>query len=308
MNVTIVHYMKELLRDNQDILVYLGISIGIITVLTVVVQIFIKVSLRKRTELIEKIKETNAVETETPLKKSSRTFKREAKKHLKERFSIFKRVAITVSIISVLLVTSIPFVDKLPQAFLSVLVGSAAIITGMAAKPFIENFLSGIAITVSKMLKIGDTIIINDNYGTIEDISPTHTVIKIWNWRRYVIPNSSMINTDFVNLTLNNKWLWAHVEFFVSYESIIGDVRDIALSTVLACEHYNDVEPPSFWVMKTEKDSVKCWVASWADSPAAAWELEAEIRTNLVISFQERGIKTHINFHKVDSEDFSLQS
>ncbi len=295
--------MDELIRENQELLKYLIISLGAITTLVIVIQIILKVSLKKRTELIEKIKETNAVETETPLKKSSRAFKREAKKHLRERFSIFRRVAITVSVITVFLITSIPFIDKLPQAFLSILVGSAAIITGMAAKPFIENFLSGIAITVSKMLKIGDTIIINDNYGTIEDISPTHTVIKIWNWRRYVIPNSAMINTDFVNLTLNDKWLWAHVEFFVSYESNIKDVREIALSTVLECDHYNDIEPPSFWVMKTEKDSIKCWVASWATSPAGAWELEAEIRTNLIINFQEKGIQSHINFHKINKDD-----
>ncbi|MDC7234041.1 MAG: mechanosensitive ion channel [Spirochaetales bacterium] len=294
--------MDDFLRNNQELLIYLLISLAVISALIIVIQVFIKVSLRKRTELIEKIKETNAVETETPLKKSSRAFKREAKKHLRERFSIFKRVAISVSVISVLLISSIPFIDRLPQAIISILVGSAAIITGMAAKPFIENFLSGIAITVSKMLKIGDTIIINDNYGTIEDISPTHTVIKIWNWRRYVIPNSAMINTDFVNLTLNDKWLWSHVEFFVSYESNIREIREIALATVLECDHYNDVEPPSFWVMKTEKDSIKCWVASWATSPAGAWELEAEIRTNLIMKFQEKGIQSHINYHNLNEK------
>lgn len=291
--------MNEFIQENIEIIMYFGISLAAITALTIISQVFIKRSLKKRTDSIERIKETNAIETETPLKKSSRTFKKEAKKHLRARFSIFKRVAITLSIISVIFIASIPFIDKIPQAFLSILVGSAAIITGMAAKPFIENFLSGIAITVSKMLKIGDTIIINDNYGTIEDISPTHTVIKIWNWRRYVIPNSSMINTDFVNLTLNDKWLWAHVEFFVSYESNIREVKEIALSTVLECTHYNNVEPPSFWVMKTEKDSVKCWVASWAESPAGAWELEAEIRTNLIMNFQEKGIQSHINFHRM---------
>ena len=295
--------MNEFLNENQELLKYLIVSLGAITTLVIVIQVILKISLKKRTDLIEKIKETDAVETEIPLKKSTRAFKREAKKHLRERFSIFKRVAISVSIVTVFLITSIPFIDRLPQAFLSILVGSAAIITGMAAKPFIENFLSGIAITISKMLKIGDTIIINDNYGTIEDISPTHTVIKIWNWRRYVIPNSAMINTDFVNLTLNDKWLWAHVEFFISYESNIKDVKELALSTVLECEQYNDIEPPSFWVMKTEKDSIKCWIASWATSPACAWELEAEIRTNLIINFQEKGIQSHINFHKINKDD-----
>ncbi|MDC7225057.1 MAG: mechanosensitive ion channel [Spirochaetales bacterium] len=294
--------MSDFIGNHQNLIIYLIISLGVIAILTIIILILIRISLRKRTELIEKIKVSETGGSRTPFRKSSRTFKKEAKEHLRERFSIFKRVAITVSVISVLLLTSIPFMDRLPQAFISILVGSTAIITGMAAKPFIENFLSGIAITMSKMLKIGDTIIINDNYGTIEDISPTHTVVKIWNWRRYVIPNSAMINSDFVNLSLNDKWLWAHVEFFVSYEANIKKVKEIALATVLECAHYNDVEPPSFWVMKTEKEGIKCWVAAWATSPAGAWEIEAEIRTNLVINFQENNIQSHINYHKVQAE------
>jgi small-conductance mechanosensitive channel len=245
------------------------------------------------------LKETEVVETTTPLEKPTKAFKTQAKKNLRARFSIFKRVAISISLLSFIFVATFPYIDRLPQTFVSILVGSAAIITGMAAKPFIENFLSGIAITASRMLKIGDTIIINDNYGTIEDISSTHTVVKIWNWRRYVIPNSSMINTDFINLTLNDKWLWSHVEFFVSYETDIRSIKEIAIDTVQNCKHFNNVEPPSFWVMKTEKDSVKCWVAAWATSPADAWELEAEIRTELIMKLQENNIQCHINYHNV---------
>lgn len=294
-------FRKITMFDNisKELFIYLIISLGAIVSLSIIIQIVIKISLNRRTALIEKLKETEVVETTTPLEKPTKAFKTQAKKNLKERFSIFKRVATSLSIISFFLLASFPYIDKLPQAFISILVGSAAIITGMAAKPFIENFLSGIAITASRMLKIGDTIIINDNYGTIEDISSTHTVVKTWNWRRYVIPNSSMINTDFMNLTLNDKWLWSYVEFFVSYETNINSVKEIAISTVVSCQHYNSVEPPSFWVMKTEKDSIKCWVAAWATSPADAWELEAEIRTNLIIKLQENDIQNHINFHKV---------
>lgn len=286
---------------NTELFTYLFISLAAIASLSIIIQRVIKVSLNRRTAQIEKIKEPDAVKRTTPLQKSTKAFKNQAKKNLKERFSIFKRVVISISIILFILMASFPYIDRLPQAFISILVGSAAIITGMAAKPFIENFLSGIAITASRMLKIGDTIIINDNYGTIEDISSTHTVVKTWNWRRYVIPNSSMINTDFINLTLNDKWLWSYVEFYVSYETNISDVKILALDTVKSCSHYDSVEPPSFWVMKTEKDSVKCWVAAWATSPADAWELEAEIRTNLIMKLQENNIQSHINFHKVNN-------
>jgi small-conductance mechanosensitive channel len=189
------------------------------------------------------------------------------------------------------------------------MVGSAAIITGMAAKPFIENFLSGIAITASRMLNIGDTIKLNDNYGTIEDISATHTVVKLWDWRRFVIPNSSMINHEFVNYTLHDKWLWAHVEFFVSYEADMELVKSIAEDSARQCKHAQDIEEPSFWIMETNEKSIKCWIAAWASSPMEAWELKAEIRTSLIMELSKAGINTHVNYHTMsrETEGFDLK-
>jgi small-conductance mechanosensitive channel len=210
-------------------------------------------------------------------------------------------VAIMLGVVLVMIAATFPFVDQLPQAVISILVGSAAIITGMAAKPFIENFLSGIAITASKMLNIGDTIVMNGNYGTIEDISPTHTVVKLWDWRRFVIPNTQMINQEFVNYSLQDKWLWAHIEFYVSPDSDLRQVKEIAENAARKSPHFHDFEGPSFWVMDAEKDGIKCWLAAWAASPAEAWELKADMRTELILQFQQAGIKSHLNYFQVSS-------
>ena len=207
-------------------------------------------------------------------------------------------MAILLGIFLVLIAVTFPFVDQLPQAVISILVGSAAIITGMAAKPFIENFLSGIAITSSKMLNIGDTILMNGNYGTIEDISPTHTVVKLWDWRRFVIPNTKMINQEFVNYSLQDKWLWAHIEFFVSPDSDLQQVKELAEGAARKSRHFKSVEGPAFWVMDSEKDSIKCWLAAWASSPGEAWELKADMRTELILQFQQAGIKSHLRYYQ----------
>ncbi len=283
---------------NSSLLLYLSISTAAVLLLIVTIQIIYKVALKRRKARIDRLKNFEAIGSSTPLARPLRSFKTRAKEGVTKRFSIFRRVAILILVVLLFFVVSFPFVDQLPQAFISILVGSAAIITGMAAKPFIENFLSGIAITASKMLSIGDTIHLNGNYGNIEDISATHTVVKLWDWRRYVIPNSSMINQEFVNYTLNDKWLWTHIEFYVSYESSLETVKEIAVEAARSSIHYEGIEEPAFWIMDTDKDSIKCWLAAWASSPLVAWELKADMRTQLIMRLHSNGIKTHLNYHE----------
>lgn len=286
---------------NREQIYYLLIIIVASTTLFVSIQIIYKRALKKRKGQIDRLKESESIETATPLNRPLKSFKTRAKAGVTNRFSIFRKVAILLASLTLLIGFSFPFIDSLPQAFISILVGSAAIITGMAAKPFIENFLSGIAITSSKMLNIGDTILINDYYGTIEDISSTHTIVKLWDWRRFVIPNSTMINKEFVNFTLNDKSLWAHVEFFISYDSDMELVKKIAQDAALSCDKRMGIEEPSFWIMETSKDSIKCWIAAWAATPVDAWEMKAEIRTSLILGLNKAGIKSHTNYHNMGS-------
>ena len=288
---------------NYKLILYISIILAAGIILLISIQIFYIRALKRRKAVIDKLKVSESVETQTPIDRPLNLFKKRAKQGVTNRFSIFRRVASALTIFIFLIAASFPFIDRLPQAFISIVVGSAAIITGMAARPFIENFLSGIAITASKMLNIGDTIIISENYGTIEDISATHTVVKLWDWRRLVIPNNTMINKEFVNFTLNDKWQWAHVEFFVSYDADLEQVKKIAEESALSSKHRLEIEEPAFWIMDTSKDSIKCWIAAWAENPIKAWELKAEIRTSLILKLKEKGIKTHMNFYSLGSDE-----
>lgn len=261
------------------------------------VQLFFYRLMRNRKRAIEGIERTELAATSTPLERPLRSFKNRAKDSLKVRFSIFRRVILVLVLLFLVAIGVFPFVDRLPQALISILVGSTAVIIGIASRPFLENFLSGVAITVSKKLNIGDTILIDNQYGKIEDISSTHTILKLWDWRRYVIPNSTMISHEFINYSLYDKWQWTHVEFFVSYEADLDLVRSLAMAAPAKSPHYADFEEPSFWIMETSRDAIKCWIAAWAESADKAWELKGDIRTELIIQFQKHGIRTHLNQH-----------
>jgi small-conductance mechanosensitive channel len=247
----------------------------------------------KRKKRVKKLKRSESAKTETPLDKPEIEAKETAVGSIEHRFSIIRKVTF-FSIVTVWLIALIfPFLNNIPATLISILIASSGIIVGIASRPFIENMISGIVISFSHPVRIGDTVIIDNNYGNIEDITITHTIVKVWNWRRYIIPNSRMLSKEIINCTINDSFQWTHVEFNVAYDSDIEKVKDIAIHAASKSQYFANYEKPRFWIMEMEEKGYKCWLAAWADTPIDAWELGNDIRAELIKQFQLNGIKTH---------------
>lgn len=241
----------------------------------------------------------HAVATETPLDEPRKKASQAAEESLHARFTIIRRLVVAVFIFVVLIAASMPFLGTLPTALVSLFVAAASVIIGIAARPFLENFIAGVVLTFGKPFRVGDTVFIDEKYyGTVEDITMTHTIIKIWDWRRFVIPNSEMMNKNFLNYTLKDRFIWSYVEFRVAPDSDIDAVRAAAIEAAASSDAIADYEPPEFWVMGMEENAVKCWVAGWVNSPADSWQLNSDIRESLVKKLADLEITPHR--HSVD--------
>ena len=152
-----------------------------------------------------------------------------------QRFTIIERLSIGAIALLWLFFLVLPHLGKVSSTVFSILVGSSAVVVGIAARPFIENLISGIIISFSKPFRTGDTVKLDEQYGIVEDITLTLTIVKIWNWQRYIIPNSQMLNKSFVNYTIKDNDQWKHVEFWVAYDSDLEQVRQIAMADVNGC-------------------------------------------------------------------------
>lgn len=233
------------------------------------------------------------MQTDTPLDHPAKELKADALENISDRFSIIESIIIsTLGVLWVALMI-VPFLEIRLAAIVSLFVGALAVASSIAAKPVIENFIAGVIITFNKPFRIGDTVIIDEHYGTIEDITTTHTILKIWDWRRFVIPNAQMINKDFINYTLNDSYIWRKVAFQVAYDADLALVKRVSIEVAQQSQYSEPYEDPSFWVMSLRENHYKCWVAAWSNGPANAWELGNDIRSGLIIAFQKEGIKAH---------------
>lgn len=273
--------------------IYLG-TVGLIGVLLIGWSRLklLKAQHLKRSRIV-KLDDFETIKTTTPIENPVQQARLAAVQNIENRFSIIRKLSYYSIFLLWIIALIFPFLNALPATFISILVAASGIIIGVAARPYIENLISGIVISLSQPIRIGDTVLIDDNYGTVEDISMTHTVIKIWNWRRYVVPNSIMLSKELINCTMHDAYQWTHVEFCISYESDIREVEKLAIAAANCSKHFANYEEPSFWVMGMEERSYKCWIAAWADSPIDAWELKNDMRTELIRQFQAHGIKTH---------------
>ncbi len=247
----------------------------------------------QRSRRLKRISSFEPVNTETPLENPFQTAKKLAAESVATRFTIIRKISLLVTIAIWVIAFIFPFLQAIPATLVSILVGASGIILGIASRPFIENLISGVVISFSHPVRTGDTVIIDGNYGTIEDITITHTVLKIWNWRRYIIPNSQMLVKEIVNCTINDPYQWVHVEFFVSYDHEPDDIEALAMEAASGSQYFSDYEEPRFWIMEMTTKGYKCWIAGWVDSPGNAWEFGHDVRTRLISRFHSRNIKAH---------------
>lgn len=252
----------------------------------------------KNRSYIEDVNNFEAVKTRSPFKNPIRMARNFALESINNHFSIIRKTTFFLFILFWITLILIPFVGKVPIAIFSLLGATSAVILGIAARPFVENVISGIVISISNHIRTGDTVLVDDKYGTIEDITFTHTVVKLWDWRRYIIPNSRMLMKEFTNYSIHNTHIWAHVEFWIEYGADLDRVKDVAIQAASSNKYYIDSEPPQFWTMEMTKDSLKCWIAAWTKSPADAWQWRADVTTNLTRQFQAYGIRSHMQQHQ----------
>jgi small-conductance mechanosensitive channel len=101
-------------------------------------------------------------------KKTTRTAALES---IEKQFSVSKKLLLPLLVIFVLFFIFLPFVGNIPAAGISLIVAGFTVILGIASRPWIENIIAGLVLSYSKALNIGDTVLIQDHYGTIEDIN-----------------------------------------------------------------------------------------------------------------------------------------
>ena len=104
--------------------------------------------------------------------------------------------------------------------------GVAGIVAGLAARPVLSNLFAGVQLAMTQPIRIDDAVIVENEWGTVEEITSTYVVVRMWDLRRMIVPLTYFIEKPFQNWTRESSALIGTVMFYVDYRAPVGVIRD----------------------------------------------------------------------------------
>ncbi|MGP3912538.1 mechanosensitive ion channel family protein [Nonomuraea sp. 10N515B] len=160
--------------------------------------------------------------------------------------------------------------------------GIAGAIVGIAAQPTIGNMLAGLQLAFSDALRLDDVVVVEDEWGRVEELTLTYVVLRLWDERRLVLPVSYFTQTPFENWTRHGSRVLAVVFLRVDWSVPVKKLRE-ALYKFLQGNPLWDQKDWTLQVTDVLPNGLVELRAlmSAADSPSS-WDLKCDVREFLV--------------------------
>lgn len=163
--------------------------------------------------------------------------------------------------------------------------GVAGIAIGFAAKPVLSNLIAGVQIALTQPIRLDDVVIIQNEWGRIEEIGGTYVVVRIWDERRLVVPLNYFIENPFENWTRTTARLTGTVFLWVDYRMPLDPLRDELRRLCEAAPEWDRRVCVLQLVDASDRAVQLRALVSAADS-GRAWDLRCRIREGLVAYVQ----------------------
>jgi len=203
------------------------------------------------------------------------------------QIKLFRQVVLLIIMIITASVILMMF-DQLRVIGVSLLAsaGIAGMILGFSAQKVLGNLLAGIQIAITQPIRLGDVLIVENEWGWVEEITLTYVVVKIWDLRRLVIPISHFLEKPFQNWTRTSADILGTVFIYADYTIPIDKLRE-ELTRILQSTDLWDGKVNGLQVTNAKEHTLELRaLMSAADSPKA-WDLRCLVREKLVTFVQE---------------------
>lgn len=198
------------------------------------------------------------------------------------KMKIFEKII--VSIISLISVgVCLMTIDSVKSIGVSLLTsaGIAGIIVGFAAQKSIATVLAGIQIAITQPIRLDDVVIVEGEWGRIEEITLTYVVVKIWDERRLVLPIIYFLEKPFQNWTRNTSQILGTIFLYVDYSLPVDDLRK-QLQLYVKDNPRWDGRVANIQVTDAKQNYKELRVLLSGRDSSLNWDLRVEIREKLL--------------------------
>ncbi|MDD5679657.1 MAG: mechanosensitive ion channel [Candidatus Omnitrophica bacterium] len=165
--------------------------------------------------------------------------------------------------------------------------GVVGVVMGFAAQKTLGNLIAGIQIAIAQPIRLDDVVVIENEWGRIEEITLTFAVVRIWDLRRLVVPISYFLEKPFQNWTRTSADLLGTVILYADYTIPVKEVR-AELTRILENSSLWDKKVNALQVTDATEKTVELRALMSAADSSAAWDLRCEVREKLLEFLQRR--------------------
>ena len=203
------------------------------------------------------------------------------------QFQYIKRVVSVVVFIVAVAFILLQF-DKVRELGTGLLTsaGVAGIIIGLAAQKSIANLLAGFQLAFTQPIRIDDVVIVENEWGRVEEITLTYVVVRIWDERRLVVPLNYFNEKPFQNWTRSSSQLLAYVFLYTDYRVPVDALRkkftELLEGNPLWDQRVNVVQ-----VTNADRHTMEIRALASARNASEAWDLRCQVREGLITFIQK---------------------
>ncbi|MEW4448216.1 mechanosensitive ion channel domain-containing protein [Qipengyuania sp. JC766] len=155
--------------------------------------------------------------------------------------------------------------------------GLAGLAVGAAAQPALKSLIAGVQMALTEPINIDDVVIIEGEWGRIEDIRTTYVVVRIWDDRRLIVPTTQFLESAFQNWTKKTAELLGSVELYLDPATRIGPIRAEFERRIAQNERW-DGRVQVAQVTETSRDAIVLRLLMSAKDSPTLFDLRCDIR------------------------------
>jgi small-conductance mechanosensitive channel len=211
-----------------------------------------------------------------------------AARRIRTQVQMLRRVTVTIVVVVTLAVMLMTFppIRHIGESLLAS-AGLAALIAGFAARSTLTNFAAGIQIAFTQPIRLGDAVVVEGEWGWVEEINITYVVVRIWDLRRLVVPVSYFSEKAFQNWTRTTADLLGTVFLYTDYSLPVDAVRD-ELHRILESTKLWDGKVWALQVTNTTDRTMELRALMSAPDSSTAWDLRCYVREKLIFFLQQQ--------------------
>ena len=159
--------------------------------------------------------------------------------------------------------------------------GVAGIVLGLAARPVFSNLIAGVQIALTQPIRIDDVVIVEGEWGRVEEIGATYVVIRIWDLRRLVVPLAYFIEQPFQNWSRESAEILGAVHWHLDWTAPVEAMRAKLEELVRAAPGW-DGQVLGLQVTDTRPETIEVRAVMSAHNSADAWNLRCAVREGMI--------------------------